>query len=83
MITAILEQKLDDVGYRKHSIFGTDIPMTCPGVPSEVLSPARRGKTTRVSIKKPMHCVPSLNRISSNFLPMPMRRSCWEVHRKI
>ena len=41
MITAILEQKLDDVGYRKHSIFGTDIPMTCPGVPSEVLSPAK------------------------------------------
>ncbi len=39
MITAALEGTLDNVGYRKHSIFHIEIPATCPGVPSSVLSP--------------------------------------------
>ncbi len=39
MITAALEGKLDNVGYRTHSIFGAEIPLTCPNVPSEILSP--------------------------------------------
>ncbi|MEM7107132.1 MAG: phosphoenolpyruvate carboxykinase (ATP) [Bacteroidota bacterium] len=39
MITAALEGTLNNVGYRKHSIFHIEIPATCPGVPSEVLSP--------------------------------------------
>lgn len=38
MITAALSGVLDNVGYRKHSIFGAEIPMTCPDVPSEILS---------------------------------------------
>lgn len=38
MISAALSGVLDNVGYRKHSIFGAEIPMTCPGVPSEILS---------------------------------------------
>lgn len=52
MITAILQNKLDDVGYRKHSIFGTEIPMTCPGVPSEVLSPRETWKDDVAFYKK-------------------------------
>ncbi|UJP64376.1 phosphoenolpyruvate carboxykinase (ATP) [Mongoliitalea daihaiensis] len=39
MITAALEGDLDNVGYRKHSVFGVGIPETCPNVPDEVLSP--------------------------------------------
>ena len=39
MITAALNGKLDNVGYRTHSIFGIAIPLTCPDVPSKVLSP--------------------------------------------
>ena len=39
MITAALNGDLDKVGYRHHSIFGVAIPATCPGVPSQVLSP--------------------------------------------
>lgn len=39
MITAALNGKLDNVGYRNHSIFGISIPLTCPDVPSKVLSP--------------------------------------------
>jgi len=38
MISAALSGVLDNVGYRKHSIFGAEIPMTCPEVPSEILS---------------------------------------------
>ncbi|MBO3696907.1 phosphoenolpyruvate carboxykinase (ATP) [Roseivirga sp. E12] len=38
MISAALSGVLDNVGYRKHSIFGAEIPMTCPDVPSEILS---------------------------------------------
>ena len=44
MITAALNGTLDNVGYRVHSIFGVSIPMTCPGVPSEVLSPRETWK---------------------------------------
>ncbi len=44
MISAALEGVLDNVGYRTHSIFGTEIPLTCPGVPSEVLSPRETWK---------------------------------------
>lgn len=44
MITAALKGTLDNVGYRKHSIFHVEIPATCPGVPSEVLSPRETWK---------------------------------------
>lgn len=39
MISAALNGTLENVGYRKHSVFGVDIPMTCPGVESRLLSP--------------------------------------------
>ena len=39
MITSALNGSLDNVGYRTHSIFGAEIPMTCPDVPGEILSP--------------------------------------------
>ena len=39
MITAALEGKLTDVKYRKHPIFGLEVPGAVPGVPSEILDP--------------------------------------------
>lgn len=44
MVTAALEGTLANVGYRKHSIFHFEIPATCPGVPSRVLSPRETWK---------------------------------------
>jgi phosphoenolpyruvate carboxykinase (ATP) len=44
MITAALKGVLDNVGYRTHSIFGAEIPLTCPDVPSEILSPRETWK---------------------------------------
>ncbi len=39
MITAALEGKLDNVGYKKHEVFGLAMPTECPDVPQEILSP--------------------------------------------
>jgi phosphoenolpyruvate carboxykinase (ATP) len=39
MITAALGAQLDKVQYRRHAIFNVDVPVSCPGVPSEVLDP--------------------------------------------
>ena len=39
MITAALEYKLENVAYETDPIFGMMMPLTCPGVPSEILNP--------------------------------------------
>ncbi len=52
MITAALNGKLNNVGYRKHSIFGAEIPTTCPDVPSEILSPRETWKDDKAFYKK-------------------------------
>lgn len=39
MITAALEGKLNQVDFKPHPVFGTDIPVECPGVPAEILDP--------------------------------------------
>ncbi len=39
MITAVMEGKFNDVTFEKHPIFGMDMPVSCPNVPSEVLNP--------------------------------------------
>ena len=39
MITAILNNEINDVLYTKHEIFGLKMPNSCPNVPSELLNP--------------------------------------------
>ena len=39
MIHAATSGALDDVEVRHHPIFNLDVPVTCPGVPDEVLDP--------------------------------------------
>jgi phosphoenolpyruvate carboxykinase (ATP) len=39
MIKAALEGRLNQVVYDKHPVFGMDIPVHCPGVPSNLLFP--------------------------------------------
>lgn len=39
MITAALSGELDEVRYRTDEYFGLSVPVTCPGVPDEVLDP--------------------------------------------
>ena len=40
LLNAALNGKLDDVSYMKDPIFGFEVPMECPNVPAEVLSPS-------------------------------------------
>ena len=40
LLTAALNGKLDNVQYTKDPIFGFEVPMECPGVPADVLSPS-------------------------------------------
>lgn len=39
MITAALNGDLDNLKYEIHPIFGLEMPMSCPNVPSEILNP--------------------------------------------
>jgi phosphoenolpyruvate carboxykinase (ATP) len=39
MITAALSGKLKDVQFENHPVFGMAIPVSCPGVPAEILNP--------------------------------------------
>ena len=39
MITAALEGELDSILYEMHPVFGMQMPVSCPGVPSEILNP--------------------------------------------
>lgn len=39
LITAALGGALDHVSYRRHETFGVAMPMSCPGVPPELLDP--------------------------------------------
>ena len=39
MIAAALEGKLNNIAYTKHPIFGMMIPVSCLGVPAEILNP--------------------------------------------
>lgn len=41
MIQAALTHQLDDVPFRTDDYFGLSIPVTCPGVPDEVLDPQK------------------------------------------
>jgi len=41
MIRAAMAGELNDVEYQRHPIFGMQFPTSCPGVPSELLNPAK------------------------------------------
>jgi phosphoenolpyruvate carboxykinase (ATP) len=40
MICAALEGKLDDIAFTLHPVFGMQVPVSCPGVPDDILNPA-------------------------------------------
>jgi phosphoenolpyruvate carboxykinase (ATP) len=39
MVSAALQGKLDNIEYKTHTIFRVAMPVSCPGVPSEMLEP--------------------------------------------
>ncbi len=52
MISAALEGKLEDVEFTKHEIFGLNMPVSCEGVPAEVLNPRNTWKDKEAYDKK-------------------------------
>jgi len=44
MIAAALNGSLNDVQFEEHTLFGLAMPLTCPGVPSEILNPRNTWK---------------------------------------
>ena len=41
MITAAMQGELNNVEYVKHQVFGLEMPVACPNVPSELLNPRK------------------------------------------
>ncbi|MBA7543880.1 Phosphoenolpyruvate carboxykinase (ATP) [subsurface metagenome] len=44
LLNSALERKLNDVEFETDPVFGLRIPLSCPGVPSEILSPGNTWK---------------------------------------
>jgi len=44
MITAALEGKLENLDYEVHEVFGLQMPISCPEVPTEILNPRNTWK---------------------------------------
>lgn len=44
LITAALNGTFDKVDYQTHEVFGFEVPLTCPGVPDEILNPRNTWK---------------------------------------
>lgn len=44
MVNAAMNGELEKVKYRKHEVFGLATPLSCPGVPAEVLNPRNTWK---------------------------------------
>ncbi len=47
MVAAALSGELTKVQYRKDSIFNLDVPLSCPGVPDDILDPKNTWKNTQ------------------------------------
>jgi phosphoenolpyruvate carboxykinase (ATP) len=67
MIRAALSGALDAASYQKDAVFNLDIPLSCPGVPPEVLNPAAPGLTPRPTMRRQPNshaCSPTTSRPS-------------------
>lgn len=64
MITAALEDSLENVEFHNHPVFGIAMPVSCPNVPSELLNPRNTWADTAEYDKKANHLAELFN---SNF----------------
>lgn len=67
MIGAALSGVLGNVGYRRHSIFGAEIPLTCPNVPNDILSPRETWQNDEAFYTKANQLAAQFNRNFDQF----------------
>ena len=67
MITAALNGQLDNVDYKKHDVFGLNMPTSCPNVPTEVLNPKNTWKDSYAYDIKANHLADQFNRNFEKF----------------
>ncbi len=67
LITAALNGDLDNVNYKKHEIFGLQMPEQCPNVPAEVLSPKNTWTDKEAYDRKANELASSFNRNFEKF----------------
>ena len=68
MITAALNDELENVEYTQHPIFGLNIPKQCPGVPEELLDPINTWSQKRDYTKKAIELAQSFHLNFENFV---------------
>lgn len=67
MITAALEGQLDGVKFEAHSVFGVQMPTSCPNVPAEILSPRNTWADKAAYDKKANELAEAFNKNFSKF----------------
>jgi phosphoenolpyruvate carboxykinase (ATP) len=61
MITAALNGDLNKVEYKTHKVFGVEMPLECPNVPSNVLNPKNTWENKQDYDKKANHLAEEFN----------------------
>ena len=67
MITAILDNEMEDVKYVKHKVFGLNMPTSCPNVPKDILSPINTWEDQLEYIKKANELADAFNKNFEQF----------------
>lgn len=67
MITAALTGQLDKEDFEKHPVFGVKMPVSCPGVPAEILNPRNTWKDKEAYDAKATKLAQAFNRNFEKF----------------
>ena len=67
MITAILNNELENIKYIKHQVFGLNMPLSCPNVPDEILSPINTWKSQQKYLDKANELADAFNKNFEQF----------------
>jgi len=67
MISSILNGELEGVEYKKHEVFGLNMPTSCPNVPDEILSPKNTWTDKNAYDKKANELADAFNKNFAQF----------------
>ncbi len=67
MITAILNNELENIKYIKHQVFGLNMPLSCPNVPDKILSPINTWKSQQKYLDKANELAHAFNKNFEQF----------------